>query len=126
MSDNSGEQGMDGRSLVAGRYRTVRELADYLGVGIHVVYRHINAKTPPADRWPCSRTSSSPRAPVRFAPAQVAVIEELMKRNGERGMNPQSARHSDAREQALIDRSFRRLNRHAVARDAASKGLHAS
>ena len=126
MSNNSGEQGTDGRSPVAGRYRTVRELADHLGVGVHVVYRHVNAKTPPGERWPCSRTSSSPRSPIRFSPAQVAVIEELMKRNGERGMSPQLARQSDARERALIERGFRRLNRHAVARDAASKELHAS
>jgi hypothetical protein len=104
------------------RYKTAAELASHLKVGKSVVYRHINARTPVSDRWPCSRTSNSPKAPVLFSPAQVAVIEEMMKRNGERGAGLQPTPQPDAR---AIARGLRRLNRHAVVRDTTSKGLDA-
>lgn len=90
---------------VEDRYRTVAELAEHLGVSVHVVYRNINSGA-----WKVSRTSDSPKAPIRVSPAQTAAIEEQMERNGERVPEPQSTPQSDAQAQA-ISRGMRRLKR---------------
>ena len=88
------------------RYLTVAELAERLGVGIHVVYRNVKSGA-----WKVSRTSDSPKAPIRVSPAQVAAIEELMESNGQRDV-PQrpAASQRDART-AQIQRGLRRLKR---------------
>jgi len=91
--------------IVEERYRTVAELAAYLGVGIHVVYRNVKA-----GRWKVSRTSDSPRAPIRVSPAQAAAIEEDMARNGNRAGLSAPAPQRDTRD-AVITNGMRRLSR---------------
>jgi transposase len=91
---------------VEGRYWNVRELADYLDVSVHVVYRNVNSGL-----WKVSRTSPSPKAPIRVSAAQVAVIEEQMKQNGERDSPPTQAPQSDARAQQIAKAMRRRAPR---------------
>jgi transposase len=91
---------------VKGRYRTAAELAEYLGVSVHVVYRNINSGL-----WKVSRTSPSPKAPIRVSDAQTAVIEEQMKQNGERDSAPTQTPPADARAQQIAKAMRRRAPR---------------
>lgn len=91
--------------VVERRYRTVAQLAEYLGVGVHVVYRNVKSGA-----WKCSRTSPGPKAPIRFSDEQTAAIEALMERNGEQGP-VQSAPSIEARNRE-IERAIRRRTRH--------------
>ena len=87
-------------------YRTVKQLADHLGVSVHVVYRNVRAGT-----WKGSRTSSGPKSPIRFSARQTAVIEALMEQNGEQDYTPAvSTSVIEARNKA-IERGIRRRNR---------------
>lgn len=85
-------------------YRTVAQLAEYLGVSVHVVYRNVRTGL-----WKGSRTSAGPKSPIRFSPAQTAAIEALMERNGERGYES-PAPAAGVREVA-IDHGMKRLTR---------------
>jgi transposase len=101
MRNEGGEQRMDRRSHTTGAYLTVAELAEYLGVSVHVVYRNVASGD-----WKVSRTSPSPKAPIRVSAAQVAVIEEQMKQYGERDSPPQQTLQRD--ELAAIAKGMRR------------------
>ena len=89
-------------------YETVKQIAAYFGVGEHVVYRNIKHPDP-ALRWPCSRTSPSPKAPVRFSARHKARIEELLESNGERGPELQQSTAQPGERDPRIDRGLRRL-----------------
>ena len=100
---------MTEQAIEAG-YETVRQIAAYFGVGEHVVYRNIKHPDP-ALRWPCSRTSPSPKAPVRFSARHKARIEELLERNGERGPELRPMPEQSGVRDPRIDRGMRRLKR---------------